>query len=284
MRSLLLVVALLLGCGDKDPGEDGVGDPSGGATGSGEDGGGSGEDGGGSGGDAGGEAGGDAGDAGGDDTGSPADDTGSPADDTGSPSEYGQITGDCGELDSSDLSSESPQLLRNAIDFTDVGFDEDWLSAGGQEILEEGNLGGSSIYSEVLAFEILTRCDAASLVFTETEVPYEDEGGKKTDLVVSIDGVEVGVSVTRAYGYPPEDPYTVEQARTLLDDKLADVLVSSDNVQDDFAWPKQILHVVAYADGHADSVEAAWAEVDEAVRADTVVFVTVSDGDDAFLY
>ena len=128
------------------------------------------------------------------------------------------------------------------------------------------------------------RCDGASLVYTEGQIPYEDDNGKKTDLVVTVDGVDVGVSVTRAYGYPPEDPYTVEQAADLLNDKLADVLLSSENVEDASAWPKQILHIVAYAEGHADSVETAWADVDAAVKADTIVVVTVTEGDDGFLY
>ena len=40
--------------------------------------------------------------------------------------------------------------------------------------------------------------------------------GKSADL---LDGEQVGVSVTRAFAWPPEDPYTVEQATTLLTDK-----------------------------------------------------------------
>ena len=83
---------------------------------------------------------------------------------------------------------------------------------------------------------------------------------------------------------PPEDPYTVEQAQDLLEDKLADVLLSTENGADADAWERQILHIIAYESGHADSVEAAWSDVDDAVRADTVVVVTVSDGEDAFLY
>ena len=42
--------------------------------------------------------------------------------------------------------------------------------------------------------------------------------------------------------------------------------------------------MIAYGQGHADSVVTAWNEVDEALRADTIVVVTVSDGDDDFLY
>ncbi len=264
----LVVLALGFGCGDKSP-QTGSDD-----TGTAADDGSTGDEGGDEGGedDTGDEGGGDdTGDEGGDDTG-----TGEPI--------YGDITGDCGHLDSADFSSEDPQLLQTSIDFLDVGLDEDWFSEGGDEILEDGNLGGSSIYSEVLAYEVLSRCDGATLVYTDGEVPYEDEGGKKTDLVVTIDGATIGVSVTRAYGYPPEDPYTVEQARDLLDDKLADVQLSSDNVVDSEAWPKQILHVVAYAPEHAESIETAWADVDSAVKADTIVFVTVTEGDDDFVY
>ena len=182
------------------------------------------------------------------------------------------------------LDDSGPALLRNAISLTDVGFDEDWLSEGGLQVYEDGNLGGSSLYSEVYAFEVLHRCEDAALLKTEAEIDYVDDGGKKTDLIVSLDDQVLGVSVTRAYGYPPEDPYTVEQAQDLLEDKLADVLLSTENGADADAWERQILHIIAYESGHADSVEAAWSDVDDAVRADTVVVVTVSDGEDAFLY
>lgn len=198
---------------------------------------------------------------------------------------FGAISGTCGVLDT-ELTSPEPHLFRNAIDFGDDPYDDtdaSRLTDGGREILADGNENETSILSEVFAYEVLARCEDAALVKTETEIDYEPMS-KKTDLLVEIDGEKIGVSVTRAVGFPRDDPYTVEQATTLLQGKLGDILLSSEGVRDADRWTKQILHVIAYAPGHADSIDAAYQGLDADVRADTVVWVTVSNGADEFLY
>jgi len=165
-----------------------------------------------------------------------------------------------------------------------VGFDYEQLTPGARSVHDAGNLNAGSLLSEVVAFETLARCEEAELVKTEGDIVYEDPDGTKTDLLVRIDGVVIGVSVTRAFDFPPEDPYTPQQAEALLTDKLGDVLASTANVSAQDAWQKQILHVIAYAPMHAQSVETAYASIDAALRADTVVMVTVTNGNDAFVY
>ena len=224
-------------------------------------------------------------DTGVDDTG--VDDTG--ADDSGDSGidvpldGFGALSGDCGVLDE-ELLDANPAFFDGAIDFGAAAFDESLLSAGGLEIYEAGNLGGSSIHSEVFAYEVLYRCELAELLYTEAEVVYIDPGGKKTDLVVRIDGELIGVSVTRAYLYPPDTPYTVDDAAELLDRKLADILLSTANVSEEQRWSKQILSVLAYTPEHAARLADAWPTLDPAVRADTIVFVTATEGDDEFMY
>lgn len=199
---------------------------------------------------------------------------------------FGTISGACDELDD-ELTSTTAATLRNAIDFGTDPYDDtdmDRLTEGGREIIRDGNAGGSSLLSEVFAYEVLARCEGAVLLKTETEIVYDDPMGKKTDLLVDIDGLEIGVSVTRAVGFPRDDPYPPMQARDLLTDKLMDIQDSTANVSAEDQWTKQILHVIAYAPGHADTVLAEHANLDPAVRADTVLVVTVTDGDDDFLY
>jgi hypothetical protein len=196
---------------------------------------------------------------------------------------FGALSGDCGLLDAADFTDPGPQILQSAIDLPD-GFDDDLLSAGGQVMVDEGNLNASSLYSEVFAYEVLYRCDRAELLLTEGEVTYTDPSGKKTDLVVEIDDTRVGVSVVRAVGFPRDDPYTVEDAAAILEDKLSDILLSSANVAPAEAWEKQILHVIAYGPEHATSIGAAWEDLDDAVRADTIVVVTTTNGTDGFIY
>jgi hypothetical protein len=277
--TLLLTCALLVACGDKgdDTGAAGTGEGAGdGGTGDGEDGGTGDEGTGGGTGDDGGTGGG-PGDDGGTGTG------GGTGGDALPLEGFGELSGDCDVLDT-ELTDAAPSIFVNTLDFGTLTFDYDALSAGGQAVYDAGNLGGSSLYSEIFAYEVLYRCEEAALLQTEGGIVYTDPGGKKTDLLVDLDGEPIGVSVTRAYAWPPEDPYTVEQATTLLEDKLADVLLSSANVGAEHAWTKQVLSVIAYTPDHASSIVTAWSAIDADTRADTIVLVTVTEGDDALLY
>ncbi len=220
------------------------------------------------------------------DTGEPSldtgqEDTGQAKGDTGT-LEAGTISGDCGVVAPGLATSESI-LFSNSIDFGKA-FDESLLGDGAQEVLADGNLGGSSLYSEAVAFEVLDRCEGATLLKTEAEIDYQDSGGKKTDLLITIEDVAVGVSVTRAYHYPPEDGMEVEDAYTLLEDKLDDVLLSAANVASTDAWARSMLHVIAWDDAHAAAVTAAYDMLSTETADETVVFVTVTHGDDEALY
>lgn len=197
---------------------------------------------------------------------------------------FGELGGDCDVLDT-ELTAPEPFLFQSSIEFA-APFTDDQagqLTAGGQEILADGNAGGSSLYSEIFAFELLGRCELAPLLKTEKEVHYEGPGAI-TDLLVEVDGDKIGVSVTRAVAFPFDDPYTVAQAHELLEGKLADILESTGHVAPEDRWRKQILAVLAYAPGHADSLAAALDEISGEIRADTIVWILVSDGADDFIY
>ncbi len=199
---------------------------------------------------------------------------------------FGTIAGPCMRLDS-ELTSTEPFLFETRLDFMSDAFDDPeerpLLTAGAQEILADGTAGGSSGLSEAFAYEVLARCEGATLIKTETEIDY-DTAGSLTDILVMMGSEKIGVSVTRAFVFPTSDPYTVAIATDLLTDKLMGVLESSANVSAADAWTKQILAVVAYETMHAESIATAWASLDASLRADTIVYVIVTDGDDAPLY
>jgi len=197
---------------------------------------------------------------------------------------FGIIDGLCGVLDAPELTGSASEVFENSLDFEMMPFDYDALSVGGQKVFDDGNLGGNSLHSEIFAYEMLYRCELATLLKTEGEVEYQDAMGKKTDLIVSIDAFTIGVSVTRAVSFPPDDPYPVSQAQALLEDKLADVQLSSANVKPVDAWSKQILLIMAYGDEHAMSLQAAYSQIDASTKADTLVLVTVTHGEDDFIY
>lgn len=198
--------------------------------------------------------------------------------------QYGSMAGTCGELNLDDVLSPDPQILENTLDFTGrPTFDVPLLSPGGQAMYAEGNLGGSSLYSEIFAYEVLYWCDDATFLKGEGGIVYAIEG-KKTDLLVDIDGEKVGVSVVRAVSFPKGSPYPVAQAFDVLDGKLSDILQSTMNVAPEDAWQKQILAVVAQTPEHAAAIEEAYTMVSATNKADTIVVVTVTEGDDDFIY
>ena len=203
---------------------------------------------------------------------------------TGAADGLGVLSGECGLIDAMELESPQAFVFSNAIDLGVDGFDEALLTPGGMQMIAEGGLNDGSLKSEVIAYEVLARCDMASLLKTEGKIVYTDPMGKKTDLLVELDGLKVGVSVVRALGFPKEDPYTVAQATTILKKKLGDIQISSANVAPEDAWVKQILSVVAYGPMHVDSVLTAYAGLDAQLKADTILVVTVTDGDDSLLY
>lgn len=198
--------------------------------------------------------------------------------------EYGAISGACGVLDD-ELVSASPGLFRLAIDFDHLYTDADMalLSDGAREILAEGNAGGSSVLSEVFAYEVLERCEDAALLKTETYIEY-DQAGKLTDFLAEMDSEKIGVSVTRAVSYPFDSSYSMDKAATLLESKLADILVSSANVSDTDRWQKQVLAILAYGPAHADTIELAYAGIAPGTKADTLIYLIVTDGSDDFIY
>lgn len=197
---------------------------------------------------------------------------------------FGALSGACGPLALMDLTSLGPSTFDTRIDFGTSPFDAGLLSDGGYRLFTTPNAGGSSVNSEVFSYEVLHRCELAELFATETQVTYTPPTSKKTDLVVSLEGEVIGVSVARAFKFPPGSPLLVSDARNLLNGKFSDILVSSQNVDPPWRWRKQILHVLAYDDVARQAVLDAALQIDAGVRRDTILYVTTTDGNDAFIY
>ena len=196
------------------------------------------------------------------------------------------LGGMCGVLNDPELTGATPLFVKDAMTFSrryNDPADRGLLTPGGRTIVETPNAGGSSIYSEVFAFEQLAGCEMAGLLKTETQIIY-DTAGKITDILVEIDGKKIGVSVVRAVQFPFGQPYTMTNATMTIQKKLEDIQLSSMNVSAGDKWVKQILAVVAYDDQHVDTVEQAWLGLSAAIKADTVLVVTATHGDDTFIY
>lgn len=201
---------------------------------------------------------------------------------------FGAVTGMCGVLAEAELTGAVPLLFGGTLDFGadryDDPADRPQLTAGGLELILDGNAGGSSVYSEVFAFEVLARCELAGLIASENEIVYVSPDSKKADILVTIDDHRIGVSVTRAVTFPFDTQYTMDAATTLIERKLDDIQLAQASAAVGSQWEKSMLATLAYDAQHAEVFAAAWAAQDEATRADTIVLVYVTSGDDLFIY
>lgn len=199
---------------------------------------------------------------------------------------FGDLSGMCGVLGQADLTGPTPELFRATFTFArryNDPADRPLLTPGGQHLAATPNAGGSSGLSEIFAYEELARCEHADFLKSETEISYQTTG-KITDLEVMMGSEKIGVSVTRAQTYPLGMTYTLSTAQALLNKKLGDIKLSSANVSPADKWTKQILAVLAWDSQAADTIQQAWMGLTADVKADTIVVVTSTDGDDTFIY
>lgn len=122
------------------------------------------------------------------------------------------------------------------------------ICADAQRILDEPNAGGKSVVSEALSMEYMHRRFCAHDVITEMEIKYWSRNWKKVDFICSVSTVggaceRVGVSVTRAMGYPDYRAFTLEDAVRLLRKKLYGLVVAKAGVDELHHYGCSILHV-----------------------------------------
>jgi hypothetical protein len=199
----------------------------------------------------------------------------------------GTLAGECGGL-VAELTKPTSTLQTNSVAYVmgEKYAKESMSVPDGQRIFEAANAGGSSGESEVMSFEILHYCDDAALVKTETEITYappDDAGANSiTDILVSIGGKKVGVSVTRAYKPPPLMMSDTE-VKDLLEKKFDGINRSSVRVLPADKWVKQILHVFVADANMEAAVKRVLPSISAAKRADTIVVLTRTAGG-GFIY
>ncbi len=198
---------------------------------------------------------------------------------------FGALSGDCGGITLADLTSTTSRLVQVSFDFPReyTAADQPLLTSGGMRLATTPNAGGSSELSELFAFEHLARCEGATLLKTETEIVY-DTTSKKTDILVRLEGHNIGVSVVRMFQFPLPTPLSMEEATRRLTGKLQDIPLSTASVSEGDRWTKQFLPVLAFDAAAAATVIRAYDLLGADVKRDTVVVVITTDGADAFIY
>ena len=112
-----------------------------------------------------------------------------------------------------------------------------------QKILDEPNAGGSSMVSEALSAEYMARRFGATDVLTEMAIQYWVSNWKKIDYIATVYGHRVGISVTRAMGFPLPVDFTMEDARRLCQKKIFGLVVARAGISQAHSYDRSILHV-----------------------------------------
>lgn len=203
------------------------------------------------------------------------------------PGALGSLSGDLDVLDT-ELTSADPALFVNHFDFGTIDLtqlsEEDLarLAPGTRRMLEEGGLFPS--IKNLVSYEVLARSEGAVLLKLESQIAYDTIAGEEADYLVQIDGTKIGVTVARAESFPSAAEYTLDAATGLLEARLTEILQANENVADHDEWEKQILHILAYSEAHATALQTAYAALSAQTKGNTIVILTITDGDDAFLY
>jgi hypothetical protein len=154
---------------------------------------------------------------------------------------------------------------------------ERFLTANAFRVSTEVNAGGASIVSEALSAEVLSLLYNAQGLRTEMEVQYLFPGWSMVDYVVEMFGSRVGVSVTRAMGYPHESTFGVDEAQRLLNKKLTGLVTARRNMGKRDSFQKSVLHVFAQSERVANLLYEQFHLLDMDVRNNVVVLCTVTN-------
>lgn len=144
---------------------------------------------------------------------------------------------------------DSPYLGENNYK-TLVFSDNFFLSAPNKLILSSqaskgliiDNAGGASEYSESMSIHYFENVFNASDIILEKEVKYWSDL-KMVDYICTVNKTKIGVSVTRAMGFPCSSRFTRADGVQLLRRKINGLIVACDLVITEHSFNKSILHI-----------------------------------------
>lgn len=111
-----------------------------------------------------------------------------------------------------------------------------------QKILNEPNAGGASVVSEALSAEYMARRFGARDIVTEMAIQYWFPNWKRIDYIATFFGGRVGISVTRAMGFPYSINFTMDDAIRLCEKKLNGLIIAKSGISPTCRYERSILH------------------------------------------
>jgi hypothetical protein len=143
------------------------------------------------------------------------------------------------------------------------------------------NAGGLSIVSEIMSAEILGVIYGMWDIRTEMEIVYLFEGWKMVDFTMLMlcggEPQRIGVSVTRAMGFPTEAEFVEENAARLLEKKINGLVLARNGVDDGDSFYKVILHVFAQSQRIANLLKAYFDVMHWEIKDNVVLICTITD-------
>ena len=175
------------------------------------------------------------------------------------------------------LKNETPTIFRHNYTPKSKKIDGTKLSLAAKKVYNDPNAGGSSFNSEAMSADVLVQLFNAHSLVTEMEIDYCISNWKKCDYLITIFGHQVGVSVTRAMGYPDPSHFTLDDAEHLLHRKLFGLITARQGIKKRHRFTKSILHIWCEIDDVADLVTEAYNKlIDHELKDNVTIILTVS--------
>lgn len=159
------------------------------------------------------------------------------------------------------LSKLDNKTHQQSIIIDEYQIDHVVLCLSAKKSLEIVNAGGKSQVSEALSIDYFVKYYHARDIIFEMEVEYWS-CYSMVDYICTIKQQRVGVSVTRAMGYPSEKMFDEQSARYLLKKKLYGLIVSRNATSKKHSFYRSVLHVWCQSQRIAQLVEEAFTAFD----------------------
>lgn len=141
------------------------------------------------------------------------------------------------------------------------------------------NAGGKSVVSEMMSIHYFSRVFGSSATLLEMEIEYWAKY-KMVDFITTVDNNRIGVSVTRAMGFPSPDDFENIDAERLINKKLFGLIVARNAVQKKHRFFRSVLHVWCQTERIASLINKAYNNIQNKdygmdIRGNVAVILTV---------
>ena len=175
----------------------------------------------------------------------------------------------------------SPIILSDLV-ITNQSYSEMNLSEEAKLTLNVDNAGGGSEISEALSVEYMVKFFRGSQVIPEMQVEYWIDY-KMIDYIIKINQELIGVSVTRAMGFPNPESFTEFTAQKLIQKKFYGLVIARNSTVEKHSFYRAVLHIWCQTQLIADLVMAAYHQLPASDLEEVIVICSVCNIPEIYL-